>query len=219
MRNFAIIAFVSMYSIFFSQSLTFSEVFQTHKKNIPLAILNNHPRFFHVLRYNKIAHDLTIERRSKPSAAIVAFTALKMDSVNADGFNYENLNYLWYEYKNRQFFVFEKFVNLKRTVYLKIIDTACHSSGFIELAALEKDGNIKDFGFTFVRQGENELLIVGTLQYHNGVTMRSAVLYDAENLKGRRVVGTVRRVYSKCRTRSFLYQFQNKIFSDKGSIR
>ena len=72
-----------------------------------ITIINNHPNFFYLLRFNKEVHDLTIERRSKPAAEILSFCPLKLDSVNADWFDYGKLDYLFFEHRYHVYFFFE----------------------------------------------------------------------------------------------------------------
>src|SRR5437879_764434 len=129
MIRFAIIIFLVNYcALLISQTLHFSRQFDALKKNIPLSILNNHANYFHVLRYNRPGHDITIERRAKPSAEILAFTPLKLDSMNASWFNYEELNHIFFESGSHIYFLFEKELNFKKTLYLKIIDTLGRST-------------------------------------------------------------------------------------------
>lgn len=184
MKKYAIIAFLSFFCIsVYSQSpILFSKTFEAKKKNVAVAVINNHPSYFHVLRYNKAAHDMTIERRSKPNAAIISFTPLRLDSVNSDVFNYEKLDYLWYEENYKLFFVFEKVLNSKRTVYLKIIDTLGKSSGFIELSSMDGEANV-GLRFVFSKGADNTVLVVGAMSYPDGITKKAAVLYDVKSLK------------------------------------
>ena len=179
MKKGATIIFLISCAFSFSQELLFSRNFQAIKKNLAVAILNAPDRFY-VLRYNKDVHDLTIERRAKPSAEITGFTPLRMDSVNASWFNYEKLDYLFFEQHKKIYFVFEKVVNTKKTVYLKIIDTLCKSSGFIELAELSLDKGIQDFGFTFKITAGNNILLVASQTLLNGTVKKTVYLYDLE---------------------------------------
>lgn len=182
MKKGATIIFLISCAFSFSQELSFSRNFQAIKKNVAVAILNSTDRFY-VLRYNKEVHDLTIERRAKPSAEITGFTPLKMDSVNASWFNYENLDYLFFERHKKLYFLFEKVVNTKRTVYLKIIDTLSKSSGFIELAELEQEKGIRDISFLFKLTAKNNILLVGSQTFANGIIKKTAYLYDPEKRK------------------------------------
>lgn len=178
LRSTIIILLVSYSGFLFSQQITFSRIFETRKKNVTLAIINKHASCFHVLRYNKDVHDITIERRSKPSAEILTFTPLKLDSVNASWFDYENLDYLFFEDKGKVFFLFEKVLNHKREVYLKVVDTLGKSSGFIQLAVLEKDKTVEEIAFEFRVTAENKILIIGSQDYFDGITKRTLLFYD-----------------------------------------
>jgi len=163
-----------------SEKLFFSRQFDALKKNVPLTILNNHPDHFYLLRYNKLAHDLVIERRAKPSGEMVAYTPLKLDSVNANWFNYEELGHLFYEWNNHVYFLFEKELNFRKEIYLKITDSAGRSSGFIELAMLEKDAATFSIDFSYQPLSRGRLLIVSTRSTVNGIRRRIAMLYDPE---------------------------------------
>ncbi|WP_317899099.1 hypothetical protein [Aurantibacillus circumpalustris] len=179
-RSAIIIILVNCCASLFSQEFRFSRNFETRKKNIPVQIINNHPSYFHVLRINYVVHDITIERRIKPSAEIVAFTPLKLDSVNASWFDYENLDYILFEANNKLYFLFEKVLNTKRTVYLKIIDTTGKSSGFIELANLESDKNTEAFHFNFSQTVNNNILMVASKTALNGIIRRVALLFSTQ---------------------------------------
>lgn len=179
-RSAIIILCVSYCAFLFGQNVSLSRDFEAFRKNVPIAIINNHPHYFHVLRYNKDVHDLTIERRAKPSAEIVAFTPLKLDSVNADWFNYENLDYVFYEYNHKIYFLFEKALNNKREIYLKVIDSTGKSSGFNQLATLTKDKTMADFRFELKITAQNKILIVGVQEYIVGTTKKVALLFDPQ---------------------------------------
>src|SRR5690606_23576421 len=100
-----------------------SKSFPTPRKSIPLQIHCDSGNHFYMLRYNKMAHDITIERRRKSDASIVAFTPLKLDSVNANWFNYEHLDYIFFEKNGSFYFVFERVLNSQSKIYMKKIDT------------------------------------------------------------------------------------------------
>lgn len=179
MLRSAIIFFLVNYCAFlFSQELAYTRNFATVRKNVPVQIINNHSGYFHMLRYNKSAHDFTVERRQKPSGEILAFTPLMLDSVNADWFNYEKLSYLFFESGHKTYFVFEKVLNTKRTIYLKVIDTLGKAGRFIELAFLEKDKSVSDIHFEFKITGNDKLLITGTQYYINNTVKKVLLLYD-----------------------------------------
>jgi hypothetical protein len=180
MKYCAILLFLLGYCAFsFSQTPTYSQRFETSRKNLPLEILNNHQHFFHLLRYNKAAHDLFIERRAKPGGEMLVFTPLKMDEVNASWFDYQNLDYLFFEHKKHLYFVFEKVLNNRISLFMKVIDTAGRASGFIELAVNERETSTKDFGLEFKTTADNNLLIV-TSQVYQSHTSKKVMLYDIE---------------------------------------
>ncbi len=174
--------FVCYCACSFSQTLSFSRKFETLKKNVPLAIVNSHPDRFYVLRYNKLVHDIVIERRAKPSAEITGFTPLKLDSVNASWFDYENLDYLFFECNEHLFFVFEKDLNNKKSVYLKVVDASNRATGFIELASLEKEKTTLDFNFDVKVTYDTNLLVISSQTYFNSVK-KTALLYNVRERK------------------------------------
>jgi hypothetical protein len=165
----------------YSQQFSVSRNFQTVKKNIPLGIINNHDNYFYLLRCNKLAHDVIIERRRKPDAEIIAFCPLRLDSVNAHWFDYENLDYLFFESHDRAYFVFEKVLNDKRTIYLKSCDTLGKSSAFAEVASIVRDKNTRDFYFRFKLLESGKILIVATRSDMNDATRKLVMLYDPQN--------------------------------------
>ncbi|HOZ87346.1 MAG TPA: hypothetical protein PL029_06295 [Bacteroidia bacterium] len=181
-RNALLTLFVCCCTFSFSQDLIFSRKFETLKKNVPLAIINSQPGYFCVLRYNKLVHDLVIERRAKPTAEMIGFTPLKLDSVNATWFDYEKLDYLFFEQNKTLYFLFEKDLNFKKTIYLKIIDSLNRSSGFIEIAKLEKEKTMFDFGFEFKTTNNNNILIVTSQSYLNSVK-KTVSLFNIQRRK------------------------------------
>jgi hypothetical protein len=164
----------------FSQEISFSGEFPTVKNNIPLQIINNHAKYFYVLRYNRPVHEMLIERRSKSDGRIIGLTPLRMDSVNASWFDYEHLDYIFCEDNYKAYFIFEKVLNKKRTIYVKTIDTSGHSSGFKEVAYLDREEGTSDFRFQFSLTAQNKLLIIGQQFYQNNVCKKTAMLYDLE---------------------------------------
>ena len=181
MKQGALIIFLVNYCAFlFSQDLQMSRNFLFIKKNLPVEIINNHPSYFYVIRQNKVVHDMTIERRAKPSAEIIAFTPLKLDSVNATWFDYENLDYMAFEDNYKLYFVFEKVLNTKRMVYLKIIDTTGKSSGFIELASLESDNMTAEFFFHCMKTINNDILLTATKINLYGIRRKVHVLFSTQ---------------------------------------
>lgn len=175
----AIIIFLVNYCTFlFSQEGYFTREFEARKKNIPVEILNNHSSYFYVLRINTAVHDITIERRSKPGAEMLAFTPLKLDSVNAGWFDYENLDYVAFEKRHKLYFLFEKVLNSKRTLYLKVIDTLGKASGFTELASLEGDKYTAEFYFDCRVTENKDILIIATRVGFTGIKRRVAMLFS-----------------------------------------
>jgi hypothetical protein len=166
----------------FSQPI-YSRDFEARKKNVPLAIINDHQNYFYLLRYNKAAHDITIERRSKPSAEILAFTPLKLDSLNADWFDYEKLDHLFFVHNYHTYFLFERVLNSKKSIYLKISDTLGRSSGFIELASIEKETGIIDVAFEYKRTPSSNILLIASQIYGNSVIKKTVLLFDIDKRK------------------------------------
>lgn len=166
----------------FSQPI-YSRDFEARKKNVPLAIINNHQNYFYLLRYNKAAHDITIERRSKPSAEILSFTPLKLDSLNADWFDYEKLDHLFFEHNYYTYFLFERVLNSKKSIYLKISDTLGRSSGFIELASIEKETGVIDVSFEYKRTANGNILLIASQMYGSAVIKKTILLFDIDKRK------------------------------------
>lgn len=183
MFRVAIITFLVTYCVSFFSQTVYSRDFETRKKNVPISIINNNQGYFYLLRYNKAAHDITLERRAKPSAEIIAFTPLKLDSVNADWFDYEKLDHLFFEHNYHAYFLFEKVLNAKKTLYLKIIDTVGKASSFIELATIEKEKGVTRVDFEYKRTQNNNILIVASQVYGHFAVKKMALLFDIEKRK------------------------------------
>lgn len=162
-----------------SQNLQFSRRFEAARMNQPLAILNNHPGYFHVLRYNRDAHDIVIEKRAKPSAELLGFIPLRLDAVNASWFDYRNLDYLFFEERGKLYFIFEKVLNNQRAVYMKVADSTGRTSGFVEIAHLEADHSANAISFEIKPTAKHDLLIVATTAYQNHVS-KKLMLYDVD---------------------------------------
>ncbi len=178
-RCFFIIVFF-YYSLTFSQPLTnFSKTFEAAQKNIPLNIISNNHSVF-ILRYNKSIHDFIFEKRVKATGQMLVFKPLKLDSVCADWFDYENLDYLFFEADNKLYLVFEKDMKTKKTIYLKTIDTSGKVGGFKELAAMEWNNTMAANYFKFKRAANNNLLILGTINYLSGIVQKTALLFDVK---------------------------------------
>jgi hypothetical protein len=140
-------------------------------------IVNDHPSYFYVLRFNKLVHDIIIERRAKPHGKILSFTALRMDSVNAGWFDYEQLPYLFFGKGNRMFFVFEKARNNGSAVYMKQVDTTGRTSGFVELGRVTKSRDADSVTISFSLNGDGNILLVKGLA-RRGRISKSIALYD-----------------------------------------
>jgi len=181
-RTILITFLLSYCAAFFSQTI-YSREFEARKKNVPLAIINNNPNFFYLLRYNKAAHDINIERRANPSAEILSFTPLKLDSVNAKWYDYEKFDYLFFEQNYHVYFLFEKILNSKKSLFLKITDTLGKASGFIELASIEREKGVTDVNFEFKRTNNNSILIIASQTYGVFGTKKLALLFDIEKRK------------------------------------
>lgn len=179
-RSAIIILCVNYGAFLFSQELRFSRDFLAMKKNLPVAILNNHDHYFHVLRNNRDVHDLTLERRAKPSGELIVFTPLKLDSINATWFNYENLDYVFHEYKHVVYFLFEKVTNTRKEFYVKSIDSLGKASGFKLLAALDLEKGITNMIFEYKIIEESKLLLISTSDHVNGTTKKVAQLFDLQ---------------------------------------
>ena len=184
MKQSAILIVSIFYCAFFmGQDLRFSRNFQTINKNVPLAIINNGPDYFYVLRYNKLAHDLIVERRRKSNAEMINLSPLKMDSVNARTFNYENLDYLFFAEGTKAFIVFEKVTTGRRSVYLRSCDTNGRVGPFVHLGSIERSANLKDFYFNLKQAGGGKVLIVASRVFHDNSVSRTAYLYNVLNGK------------------------------------
>ncbi len=166
-----------------AQELKYSRVFPTISKNTPLLIHNTEGGSYYVLRYNKKAHDLTLERRIKPSSEIISFTPLKLDSVNSDLYNYASMNYLLYEHKGSMYFVFEKSLNNNKTLYFKHIDSLGKSGGFTAICSLSRESNMLEFDLKVVGVYEGKLLVLASQEFVNQTTKKTISLYDPETKK------------------------------------
>lgn len=180
-KSAIIIALVNCCAFLFSQDLQFSREFERIKKNLPIAIINHHSHYYHVLRNNRAIHDFTVERRKKSNSEIIAFTALRLDSVNANWFDYSNLDYILHENNHELYFIFERVLNNKREIFIKSIDTLGRSNGFKSLSVLESAPNIESIEFSFYLCSETELMIVGTKNYSGGSSKKTVELFDIKN--------------------------------------
>jgi len=164
-----------------AQDLTYSRVFPSIPKNLPIFIQNTQHDYFYVLRYNRKAHDLTLERRAKPSAEILSFTPLKLDSVNSDLYNYASMDYLLFEHKRGLYFVFEKNLNSKKSIFFKHIDSLGKAGGFKEVCSLTLESTMLDFDIELAGAYGAKLLILSTQKYLNQTTKKTIILYDLES--------------------------------------
>lgn len=161
-----------------AQNLNYSRAFPSIPKNGPLLLHNTSQPYFFVLRYNRKAHDLTLERRAKPSAEILSFTPLKLDSVNSDLYNYASMDYLLYEHKNKLYFVFEKTLNNTKSLYFKCIDSLGKASGFTEMFRLNRDNNLLSFELEIAGVYDGKLLVVASQEFVNQTVKKTIHLYD-----------------------------------------
>jgi hypothetical protein len=161
-----------------AQNLNYSRTFPAISKNGPLLLHNTSRAFFYVLRYNRKAHDLTLERRAKPSAEILSFTPLKLDSVNSDLYNYASMDYLLFEHKANLYFVFEKTLNNTKTLYFKCIDSLGKAGGFTEIFSLNRDNNMLSFELEVAGVYDGKLLIVASHEFVNQTVKKTIHLYD-----------------------------------------
>ncbi len=162
----------------FSQPIRYSQSFECKKKNVPIAILNKHPDFFYLLRYNKSFHDFVVERRQKESGELVKATALGLDVINANWFNYEYLDYIFHELNGKLYLIFEKVLIDKREIYFRSIDSLGRPGEFTLLAALDKGPGVEDINFEFKLCGNDKVLIVGTEMLNGGRSKKLAIWYD-----------------------------------------
>jgi hypothetical protein len=160
-----------------SQEVQYSRSYPVISKSVPLAIINRHEGYFHLLRSNRLAHDFTVERRAKPGGQMLAFAALRLDSVNAHWFDYEELDYLFFEKGLRIFFVFERVQNNRRSLFLKYVDTTGKTGPFMEIAGVEKDRTTESIGMEWRRTNDDNILVVTSKRYFNGTTRREATLF------------------------------------------
>jgi len=164
----------------FSQNIVYTRIFDTKRSNVPLMIINNHPNYFYLLRYDKKGHDFDLERRAKQDGKMLAFTPLRLESINANWFNFENLEYQLLELNGKIYFIFEKAENSHHAIYLKTIDTSGTVADFKELASISRDKTMSDSRFIFSLTAQNKLLIIGEQYYNNSTVKKMALLYDPE---------------------------------------
>ena len=157
--------------------LKFSKLYHTPPRSSALGIYNLEPDHFYITRYNRLAHDITIERRKKSDGSVAAFTALKLDSVNAPWFNYENLDHSLFMKDGSLFFVFTRVLNNKSELYMKRIDSLGKSSGFIQIMSMSGERNDDFLELAFTVTDQKQLLIRAT--HAQGTTVyRQVQLYE-----------------------------------------
>jgi len=178
-RGAIILIFLNYCAFLFSQQPDFTAHMECSRKNYPIQIINNHKDYFHVLRYNTDIHDFSLEQRHKPDGRILAFTPFGLDSINAQWFNYENLEYLIYEKGNKLYFLFEKELNTKKMLYLKVIDNKGRASGFIKIAEVEYESSMARFDLIFKRAGD-KILAITSREYYDGSSRKTVMCYDPE---------------------------------------
>ncbi|HQQ92918.1 MAG TPA: hypothetical protein PLQ93_00070 [Bacteroidia bacterium] len=161
-----------------AQVLHYSKAFPALPRNLPLALINRHDGYFYVLRYNRLAHDLTLEKRAKPSAEILNFTALRMDSFNASWFDYRNLDMKLSEFNDKLCLVFKKEVNNKKSLYFIRVDSLGKSSAFTEMVSVERENSFTGFDIDYTMVGPDKVLIVISRTYFNQSTRKTVLLYD-----------------------------------------
>ncbi|MCU0359356.1 MAG: hypothetical protein MUF75_01360 [Bacteroidia bacterium] len=171
---------LAFWSFLHAQELVYSRLFPTVSKNLPILIQNSPHAYFYVLRYNRKAHDVTLERRAKSGGEIISFTPLKLDSVNSDIFNYSNLEYRLFEHNYFTYFVFEKSLNNKKVIYFKRIDSLGKTGGFTEICRMERDPAWRDFKFELAGVFDGKLLIIATQTFFNQTTKKTVMVYDPE---------------------------------------
>jgi len=177
----ALIFGLLLWNAFQAQELIYSRGFPVIPKNLPLQIHNTSNGYFYVLKYNRKAHDVTLERRAKPSAVILNFTPLKLDSVNSELFNYSSLEYLLFEHKHKMYFVFKKNLNKRKSIYLKSVDSTGKASGFKEVCSLNWENTLLDFEFEWSGVYQGKLLLISTQKFFNQSTKKTAILFDVEH--------------------------------------
>lgn len=165
----------------YSQSLRFTEAFECKKKNVPIAILNKHPDFFYVLRYNKSFHDFVVERRLSATGELRKATAMGLDVINANWFNYEYLDYIFHEWNGKVYLIFEKVLVDKRELYFRALDSLGRPGNFTLMAALDKAQGVEDIDFEFKLCGDHKVLIIGREQLNGGRLRKLAIWYDLQS--------------------------------------
>ncbi len=177
-RSAIVFLMVNYSAVLFCQEPVFTREFESLRGNVPMKIINPDGPFFYLLRYNKLIHDLIVEKRSKASGNIVRLTPLKLDSVNANWFDYDNLDYLFFKSGDKLCFAFEKVLNTKRSIFVNTIDSSGRASRLRELVALERTQAIENTRFIFKKTTAERLLIVSQEYLKNTGIRKTALLFD-----------------------------------------
>lgn len=179
MRALTLVLFLGALQL--SGQLQLTRYYPTPPKTSPLHLVNCGRDHFFLLRYNKLAHDITLEKRRKSDGSVAGFLALKMDSVNASWFNYLDLDWMIFEKQGKLYFVFGRVLNNQSTVYMKEIDTAsCRSSGFIELATLSGTTKADMLDLDFQLLANKNLLLIKTVGYGGNYTKELVIIDPAD---------------------------------------
>ena len=133
--------------------------------------------------YRQLAHDLVVEKRGKPASELISFFPLKLDRVNAGWFDYENLDHVFFEKAGRLFFVFEKVLNNRKTIYYKELGLSEAEGGFREITSLERDADLLDFRFHFSLSFDQQILIIAEKRFQDHSVKKTAMLYDCAERK------------------------------------
>lgn len=177
-RSAIVFLMVNYSAVAFSQEPVFTREFESLKGNVPMKIINPEGPVFYLLRYNKLIHDLIVEKRSKTTGNIIRLTPLKLDSVNANWFDYDDLDYLFYKCGDNICFVFEKVLNTRRSIFIKTIDSSGRPSRLRELAAIEKTPTVEKMRFLMKRTAGDRLLLVSQEYLASTGVRKTALLYD-----------------------------------------
>lgn len=172
-----------LYLIFFgnyfqAQDLHFSRPFPIVPKNYPIRIFQSGKGHFFVLRHNRKAHDLTIERRSNETAEINYFVPLRLDSINSKHFNYANLDYLLIQHQNDLYFVFERELNNRKSIFCKHIDSSGKAGPFVEILSLTRQAHWLNFELGFSIENERYLMLESSVYFSNQSCKKSMNCYD-----------------------------------------
>lgn len=178
MRRRLLLLFVLLSQIGSAQSIQFSRGYTGNARNVPVLIYNHAPDYFYLLRYNKSIHDLVLEQRAKPGAEIQRIYPLQLDSVNSKWFDYEKLDYLFFEYDRFVFFVFVKELNNQSTVYLKRIEKDGKASSFLSVYTASVEPGKANLQLSISYLGLGKIQIVQKTRYLNQTSRVQVVVAD-----------------------------------------